>query len=716
MDRFHKFTSRGHTNNSVPEVPRSLRSESFELSDIRKVQKTKANNSPYITPYLGLRSRLSQIWINRWTILLLLVLVRVVILIGQLNSNVDDAKDKALSACTKVEDLGSAMASMPHYLSLGVNNMAATGIEKAVDAMLIMLDLLMTGVEAMIYFFISFMVGTYTCLLTALVHGALDVVASVTEDATKAFNTVIDSATGEIQTISGGLEKTLNDITKGIEDSIFGSILPEIPTVNFTEPINKLKSFDIKADDFVKDVRKLNDDIPTFDEVQNMTKEAIAIPFNFVRKALNDSYGNYKFNRDVFPLAQKEKLTFCSNNDSLNGFFDGLFSLIAKAKIIFIVVLSLLAIAAIAPMAWLEIKRWRMQQRHAKLIDENRYDSMDVVYISSRSLTSTLGIKFGSRFTGKRQILARWCFAYATSTPALFVLSLAIAGFFSCLCQVIMLQAVKNEVPALAQEVGLFADNVVSSINSVSEEWATDANGIIKGLNSDINDDVLSYVTNATSAVNKTINVFMDTMDDGLQTVFNGTVLLDPIKTVIHCVIGLKIESLQKGLTWVHDNSKITLPLFANDTFSLGAKESLNGDSDLNSFLASPSSVTTDEVSGAVQKVTDWMHRNIVQEALISLGILLAYIIVVLIGVTRALAGMAMRGEARPGVESHYNEADEAQNTQGHSHDPQQGQKNQYQHRWQDDGITSDTSDSPVHYGSDVKGGANYSSREKNAF
>jgi hypothetical protein len=447
-----------------------------------------------------------------------------------------------------------------------------------------------------------------------------------------------------------------------------------------------------------------------------MTKEAIAIPFNFVRKALNDSYGNYKFNRDVFPLAQKEKLTFCSNNDSLNGFFDGLFSLIAKAKIIFIVVLSLLAIAAIAPMAWLEIKRWRMQQRHAKLIDENRYDSMDVVYISSRSLTSTLGIKFGSRFTGKRQILARWCFAYATSTPALFVLSLAIAGFFSCLCQVIMLQAVKNEVPALAQEVGLFADNVVSSINSVSEEWATDANGIIKGLNSDINDDVLSYVTNATSAVNKTINVFMDTMDDGLQTVFNGTVLLDPIKTVIHCVIGLKIESLQKGLTWVHDNSKITLPLFANDTFSLGAKESLNGDSDLNSFLASPSSVTTDEVSGAVQKVTDWMHRNIVQEALISLGILLAYIIVVLIGVTRALAGMAMRGEARPGVESHYNEADEAQNTQGHSHDPQQGQKNQYQHRWQDDGITSDTSDSPVHYGSDVKGGANYSSREKNAF
>jgi hypothetical protein len=112
-----------------PDLPSSLRSDSVELDDLRKHQAARlADTNPYIHPYLGLRARLSQIWINRWTILLLLVLVRVLLLIGSLNDNIGEAKLKALSACTKVEDIGSAMASMPHYLSVGVNDLSAKGI------------------------------------------------------------------------------------------------------------------------------------------------------------------------------------------------------------------------------------------------------------------------------------------------------------------------------------------------------------------------------------------------------------------------------------------------------------------------------------------------------------------------------------------------------------------------------------------------------------
>lgn len=647
MHRFEMFSSRNHENaKTYPEVPDSLRSDSVEMSDIRKTQEARANAAPYLTPYLGLRSRLSQIWINRWTILLLLVLIRVVMLIAQLNDNVGDAKSKALSSCTNVEDVGSAMASMPHYLSLGVNDMAATGIEKAVHAMVFTLDLILQGVEGLIFFYINFLVGTYVCLLTALVKGSLDAVASVTEDVGKAINDVIDDATKEIEDISGDLEKGINDAINGVKD-LFSPGSDDAPKVDFSEPIDKLKDFDINADDFAKDIRALNDKIPDFDDVKNITKEAIAVPFEFVRKALNDSYGAYKFDRDVFPLAQKESITFCSDNDTLNDFFKDLYKLIEKARVIFIVILSLLAVGVMVPMAWFEIKRWRRHHKHARLIEPNHYDSMDVVYIASRPTTANMGIRLSSRFSGKRQILTRWCIAYATSTPAIFVLSLALAGFFSCLCQVILLQAVQNEVPALSKQVGEFADDIVDSLNSVSGRWAGDANGVITNLNDDINDDVLGYVQNATDSVNDTITTFMDHMNDGLETVFNDTILIDPIKAVVRCTIGIKIESVQKGLTWVHDHAKVTLPLFANDTFSLGAKDSLDGDSDLNTFLASPSSVTTDEVSGAVKKVVDWLHDNIILEALISTGILLVYVIVVLMGVTRTLAAMATPDKTR---------------------------------------------------------------------
>ncbi|KAK0389992.1 hypothetical protein NLU13_3565 [Sarocladium strictum] len=638
------FSSRKKEDNTTyPEVPDSLRGgTSFEENEMRKVREARADTSPSLTPYLGLRSRLSQIWLNRWTILLLLVLVRVVLLIAQLKDNVGDAKSRALSACTKVEDIGSAMASMPHYLSVGVNSMAAHGIETAVHALVITLDLMLQGVEGIIIFFINFLTATYVCLITALVHGSLDAVASVTEDATKAFNNIIDKASGEISDIAGSLEDGINDLTKGIKDSVFGGLVPDIPKVDFSKPIDELKDFDLNSNDFVKDVRKLNDDLPNFDEVQNMTKEAIAIPFNFVREKLNETYGDWKFDRSVFPLAQKESMTFCSDNDTINDFFQGLYDLIHKARIIFIVLLVVLAVAVIIPMAWMEIKRWRRQQQHARLVTANAYDPMDVIYISSRPMTSTSGIKIASRFSGKRQIMVRWCIAYGTSLPAIFVLSLAIAGLVSCLCQYVLLQAVRNEVPKIANEVGEFADDVVGSLKAVSDKWAADANGVIIGLNDDVNDDVLRYVKNATDAVNDTLTVFLDTMNDGLNTVFNGTILLDPIKTVLHCVIGIKIESVQSGLTWVHDHANVSFPLFDNDTFSEGAQKSIEGDNDLYTFLASPSDVTTDEVTGAVDRVVNWLEKGLIQDALISTGLLLVYVIVVLMGIVRMLAGMAM--------------------------------------------------------------------------
>ncbi|KAF4981800.1 hypothetical protein FZEAL_2473 [Fusarium zealandicum] len=679
------FSSRKHDDPPVyPAVPNSLRSQSVEMTEMRKVQEARADTAPSITPYLSLRSRLSQIWLNRWTILLILVLVRVMILIASLDDNVGDARAKALSACTKVEDIGSSMASMPHYLSRGVNEMAASGIEKAVEAMVYMLDLIIVGVQNIIIFYINFLTATYVCLITAFVHGTLDVVADVTEDATEAFNSLIDKAVKEIEDIAGDLEDGINKVTGSIEDSVFGDVVPDIPKVDFSGPVDELKDFDLDSADFVKDVRQLEEDLPDFREVQNLTEEAIAIPFNLLRKVLNDTYGGYTFDRDAFPLAQKKQLTFCSENNALNDFFADLFELIAKARTIFLAVLLVLAVAVIIPMAWIEIKRWRREQQHARLIAQNQYDPMDVVYIASHPMTATWGIKIASRFKGKRQILVRWCIAYATSVPALFVLSLAIAGFFSCFCQFLLLKAIKDEVPALADQVGAFADDVVQSLESVSDEWAAGANGVVKGLNDDINDNLLDYVTNATSAVNDTLNTFLETMDDGLEAVFKDTILLNATRTVLKCVIGIKIESVQKGLTWVHDHAEVNFPLFDNNTFSMGAKDSIDGDADLNTFLASPSSVTTDEVTGAVKSVTDWLYNNLIQDALISTGLLLLYLIVILLGVTRTLAGMALpdrgraeggmryTGENRPGLSPRIGHHDEA-HTNGATHFPRFG-------------------------------------------
>ncbi|KAL7944556.1 hypothetical protein V8C42DRAFT_325156 [Trichoderma barbatum] len=630
-----------------PHVPETLRIDPYVPSIPQRPIEPRADTAPYITPYLSLRSRLSQIWINRWTVVLIIVLVRTIILIAQLRENIADAEVQAISACTKVEGVGSAMASMPHYLSRGVNELVALGVEKTVHGMVEVLDLVISGVEGIIIFFINFLTATYTCLVTAMIHGSLDVVANVTADATKAYNGLVNGTITDIKKIATALQKSIKNMTDDIEDSVFGNLVSEIPKVNFSKPIDELRHFELNTTEFVSGIQQLNKDLPTFEDVQNLTEAAISHPFDILRKALNETYSKYEFNKSAFPLADRQELTFCSDNDSLNRFFDNLQDLVSKARVIFIVVISLVAAGVMIPMAWLEIRRWRQQKRHAKLIGQNQHDPMDVIYMTSRPFTSSYGIRFTSSMSGKKQILVRWCIAYATSPAALFVLSLALSGFFACICQYVLLKSVQQKTPALTREVGAFAENVVQSLQNVSDSWAESANGVIKDLNDEINGDLLGYVSNATEAVNNTINTFMDKMQDGLDFALNGTVLLGPIKSVLHCVVGLKLESVQKGLTWVHDHAHVDLPLFPSDTFSAGANSSVAGDSDLHSFLSSPSSASSDEVSGAVEHVTNWLHSNLVQEALFSTGIFLVYVIIVLIGVIQSLVGMASHDRSR---------------------------------------------------------------------
>ncbi len=641
----------------VPPIPSTLNANTWHTLDLQDEPQRgpapelqpHAHTAPTITPYLGLRARLSQLWFNRWTILLILVLVRVIILTSSLKDNIDDAKTKALSACTKVEDIGSAMASMPHYLSVGVNSLASDGITKAVSGMVQILMMILTGVENLILFIINMYVGTYACLVAALIHGGLDVSVKVVEGATKVMNDAIGTITGQITNTIGSVQKALDSIPSGITTPL-GGIDVNIPKIDISKNIDDLKNIKINSGDLVKDLVSLNKTIPTFDQLENFTKNAIAVPFDLLKQQVNGSFGAYQFDDSIFPVAKKQALSFCSDNSFLNDFFTTLFEVVAKAKIAFLVVIPILALLAMLVMGYFEIRRWRREKERARRFTELGFDTMDVVYLSSRPMTAGVGLWLAHKFRFKQlknTLLVRWTIAYGTSLPALFVLSLAIAGLFSCLCQFIILRSIQKEAPALAGQVGDFAGDVVSTLQKVSTDWADDANGVVLKLQDDINSDVFGWVNNATTAVNNTLNTFDRELDKAITAVFKDTVLLNTARNLIGCVITRKVDAVQKGLTWVHDNAHVTLPLFSKSIFSQGANASVSGDSDLTSFLASPSSVTTDEITSAVDQVVAKLERGIVQEALISTALLLVYVIVVLMGVVRALVAAAQRDKTR---------------------------------------------------------------------
>ncbi|RFU29785.1 hypothetical protein B7463_g6570, partial [Scytalidium lignicola] len=639
-------SARNQQDQGFPTIPSSLNDTNHGMRDYYTNRGLPPNTAPYYTPYLGLSSRLSQVWLNRWTILLALIICRLLLATKDLDYDLANAKTEALSACTSVENVGSAMASMPHYLSSGVNALAADGITKAFGGLMDMLMLSVTAIEEIVLFVINMMTSTYVCLITLAVSGSLHVAIDMIEDAAAAINKSITSITGDLSSDLNSFQNAYNDFVGSFSGvPLVGKAIPKL---NLTTQINELNAITVDPSSLDADLTKLNSSIPTFAQVKNFTDNVISFPFELVKQQINGSLANYTFDKSIFPVAQKQALTFCSDNSSISNFFDKLVELVLTAKKIFIIVLTILAVLACIPMAYAEIRRWRTMRQRAILLQNNSFDPMDVIYIASRPYTTTAGIKAASRFKStKNQILTRWFVAYITSTPALFVLALGAAGLFSCLCQYILLKAVEKEVPALADEVGSFADKVVKALTNASEQWALDSNSIINSTNTKVNSDVFGWVNVTTTALNDTLNAFTDEMSSALNATFGGTILYDPITEVLNCLIGLKIAGIQKALTWVSDHAYVTFPEFRSDVFSLGAEASITNGSATDSFLSSPGNVASDDITNAVVKVTNKLEDGIATEAVIATCLIGIWFFVALIGLIRVCIASKRKDKTR---------------------------------------------------------------------
>jgi len=603
------------------------------------------NQAPYLTPYLGLRARLSQIWINRWTVLLLLVLVRTLFAIASLDTNLASARREALSACTSVENVGSALASMPHYMSQGVNQMTADGITKAVSGLMDMVTLSVTGVEEIVVFVIGMMTNTYLCLITLAVDGSLEYSIDLISNANQAINTTLQGIVGDINTEVSTLTSELLSFVSGVN-----TVTGNKPNIDFSSIIDKIDNVSVPSS-LNSDLQTLNNSLPTFADVKNATENLIRQPFEDLKTLINQTLGNYTFNQSLFPVPDKQSLTFCSDNNDINDFFDELVKIERIARVAFIVVLTIAAILCCLPMAWWEIIRWKRLQARAKMISVEATDPMDAVYMASRPYTSMIGIMVANRFsTPRRRVVARWAVAYSTSLPALFILALALAGLFSCLCQYILLKAIEREVPALTSEIANFTDKVVDSLNNASVSWANGINSVITDTSNGINGDLLGWVNTSTTAVNNTLNTFVDDTVNVLNQTFGGTPLYGPITGVFNCLVELKIQGIQNALTWVQDHAQVSIPIIPNDTFSLGTIAKITDNNGAANLLSNPSSTTSDDISAAVNDVTGFLAKTIRQEAIISTMILVMWLFLVAAGLIRACIVFherdKLRGEA----------------------------------------------------------------------
>lgn len=344
-------------------------------------------------------------------------------------------------------------------------------------------------------------------------------------------------------------------------------------------------------------------------------------------------------------------MTFCSDDPTINNFFDNLQRLIAKISKIIIGAVAGLALLAMIPMGWREIHSYRVTRRHAYMLSDpsQQFDPVDVVYIATRPHSSIFGLRIAGFFkSSRRQTLVRWAISYVTSPAALVVLSLGMAGLASIFCQWLLLKQVEAQAPGLAAQTGEFAKLIVEKLDNASKQWAIKSNEALNATNTEINKDVFGWVTTGTDSLNNTMNVFVDTMYGGVDTFFKGTPFATPIKEVLNCLITIKTVGIQRALTWAHDNAHVTLPLVPEDAFSRGAMNTIGPKSDsAASFLANPGSAASDEITEIVMKLTAKWEKSILQEAYISLALVGVWVLIVIIALIRTCFLCCVRDKVR---------------------------------------------------------------------
>lgn len=489
---------------------------------------------------------------------------------------------------------------------------------------------------SLLMFVIERTYGTIVCVADTFVHALITLAEEAVQVLIKGIDAALKDATGEIVQALNGIRGLLN--TFNIPAGNLDTAITALTNANFLDDTGILQSIS----DFDKEV-------PTFDEIIADVQAVVGLPFTTVQTLLNESYGNWTMDSAMFPTPSEEALTFCTGNDSITQFFDVLFIVAKSAKIIAIAGLLIATLLAAAFMLWLEVQRYRKTTIKSRVLQDRK--PLDSTYIIGRPLTASAGLWVSEKLTKDpdRQMLVRWVVAYATTYTALFVLALAVGGFFSVLCQYFIMRAIQKETPGLSQEVGIFVANAMDAIDGSSMGWANGSNQAMLNLENDLNDNVFVYIQNATGSVVNLINEFESQTTTFLDKFFGNTAIGQStenfVEGLLDCVIFNALNKTRDGIEWINAESHITFPRFPADMFSMGATK--GGNTSFATLLTNSGNQTATEVTAALNKIVIELQSGVIQGGLIAFVLLMVYCLYVLLAVAQAAMRMTCLRERK---------------------------------------------------------------------
>jgi hypothetical protein len=531
-----------------------------------------------IRPYLNLWERVSQVWFNQWTLVLALMCIKLFIFKLSLVSSIDQISLASAAACTSVNEFGLSIAQYPNESVRQANNFVSRSIDMLELQHIQSLRLLISVVECLIVFWVEVLFGTYTCLVTALMNGTVDLAFDATDALISLVNLTLVAATTEIQKELKGIEtivkKLLSTIDK-VKDFFNGGSHDDasrehVHRINLTLSVLEDIRIPASVTDKIESVRSK---VPTFST--NSTISYIEGGFQDIKSRIAAKPANTTV--QPLPAPNFAPLQVCSpkTSEELNQAYQMAAKRICRISQRMMIALIILAIAVIVPMVVLECLKWK---RQTEMMIEMR-NTLALVPETAESLTKKTSCAIYStinKFDHKIVYYlirifhagpsCQWILSYVFSLRSVTLMFIGAAALITVGLQFLLMGVLISAMQgaATSDQVQDFQHQYRAALAEVAKNWTGETNSYITREEKAINNQLFGWVQSTTDHINGTIVVIVNDIGKGISF-FKHTVFYKPVKSVIYCVIGRKLESIQHGLDWIHEHAVINLPRVSED-------------------------------------------------------------------------------------------------------------------------------------------------------
>lgn len=522
----------------------------------------------------------SQAWLAPSVLAIMLSIIKLGLFVSSLEHSLLGLRNSAETLCENTNDYWNNLTNIPNRIEMAVKATVAVFMSYIVVLLKQLLALIISVLISVISFIVEIYLGTLTCLCTALVKGAVECVAEVLRLLTEALQLAVNSVLKEFNSAMGKFSDIINSALLGVNavKSLFGSsgqnpsssLLTAVQNVNLT--ISSLKNVSIPTS-YIDKIEAFADEIPSFESVLSNVTSLLTLPLHVLELEIKNALVNFslisKNNTSKSIIASKDAyLPFCH---ALDVVYADALNVTSTAQKVVIVVLAITAFLLAVISVALEYSR---ASKRATLF-RNLALEREPIYIGNKIEEYKLG--FWNKLFTRLLPYQKWIVAFAFSRNLLNCLLIAGIGYLSVGLQYAILMTAKKE---LKQLKGIFSGYT----SAPAFHFVDDVQNSIDGLVDELNNALFFSVKKASLDLLSNMLTFQTETNKTLSSVFEGTPFAAPIRVIVYCTLGRKIEEVEDGLKWIITNLAIPTPQLRSEIKT----------------LIEPGDLTTD--SGAIQK------------------------------------------------------------------------------------------------------------------